>query len=233
MTYNDLTIDQFIRCVDATLEHSDRLDRDTAMAAVISGKTVEEIEQMDFNKSDAWYSRVKSIEKSEPTTKIKHFLILGGKAHKALTDIGTFSTSRLLSLLHYNSQENRHRYLAERIALLYTPYFSKQNEESCYPDYPQHKIEALANEIRKRKVSDVYGAVFFFARLWNDLSLDTQDYLKLIQMRAQALGAEMTLSGTPPKLLSPVTNGRPSRNTMAGTSTSTSSPKTTLSKKMR
>lgn len=233
MTYNDLTIDQFIRCVDATLEHPEKLDRETAMAAVISGKTIEEIEQMDFNKSDVWYSRVKSIEKSEPTTKVTHHLILGGKLHKALTDIGTFSTSRLLSMLHYNSQENRHKYLAERIALLYTPYFSKRNEESCYPDYPQHKIEALANEIRKRKVSEVYGAVFFFARLWNDLSLGTQDYLKLIQMRAQAVGAEITLSGTPPKLHSLETNGKLSKNTTAGTSTSTSSPKTTHSTKTR
>lgn len=227
MTYNNLTLEQYIKCIDAALENPDRNDRELEIAAILSGKPVEVFEAMDFDKASKWISKARALELSSPSEKIKHHLVINGRVYKAITDIGQFSAARLLSLLHYNGQENRHKYLAQRIALLYTPYFSRLNEESAYPDDPLHKLDELANALLKKKVGSVYGAVFFFAKLWNSLSLDTQVCLQLIQVKALS----EKVQDQDPQL--PEMSGRLSSSITDGTTTSTSSPKTIHSKKTR
>jgi hypothetical protein len=203
---DDLTIEQFMRCSEITKQFSD-LECEIELISYLTGKSVDEIESYEFGKSEKLFSRIRKLIASKPTETVKDLIWIGGIPHKALTDIRKFSTNRLLSYEAYKKNPDKNIHLI--LSIMYSPVWRRVTDDhDTHPDDPQRIIDKRARAFMNKKVGDVYGAVFFWAKVWRTLSPVLQTYsnlnslmidrhMKEMEAEASILISQNTTAGTP------------------------------------
>jgi hypothetical protein len=203
---DDLTIEQFMRCSEITKQFND-LECEIELISYLTGKSVEEIDSLEFGKSEKLFTRIRKLIASKPTETVKDRIWINGVPHKALTDIRKFSTNRLLSYEQYKKNPDKNIHLI--LSIMYSPVWSKVTDDhDTYPDDPQRLIDSRAKAFMNKKVGKVYGAVFFWAKVWRTLNPVLQTYSNLnsltidrlmreVEAEASMIISQNTMGGTP------------------------------------
>ena len=198
-SFNDFTVEQFQQWHKVIKEESDIIDREVKLASILTGKSVEYLESVPYSVLKEVIKRVNKISLTEPSTKVVRFVKVGRKVYSAILNAqdlhGLMSTSQFTAAKTYaaNPIENMHLLLP----LYYAPYklFGKQK-------LAENQIK-LAEEFKKVKVGEVYGAVFFYSILWSQFVPILEDSLKqatqvMEEIAADGQGSTSPTAGTLP-----------------------------------
>lgn len=198
-SFNDFTVEQFQQWHKVIKEESDIIDREVKLASILTGKSVEYLESVPYSVLKEVIKRVNKISLTEPSTKVVRFVKVGRKVYSAILNAqdlhGLMSTSQFTAAKTYaaNPIENMHLLLP----LYYAPYklFGKQK-------LADNQLK-LAEEFKKVKVGDVYGAVFFYSILWSQFVPILEDSLKqatqvMEEIAADGQGSTSHTDGTLP-----------------------------------
>lgn len=173
-SFNDFTVEQFQLWHKTIAEEQDIIDREVKLASILTGKSIEYLESIPYSVLKEVIKKVNKVSLTEPSTEVKRFVRVGRKVYSAILDAkelhGLMSTSQFTAAKTYaaNPIENMDKLLA----LYYAPYklFGK-------PKLAENQVK-LAEDFKKVKVGDVYGAVFFYSVLWNQFAPILEDSLK-------------------------------------------------------
>lgn len=185
-SFNDFTVEQFQQWHKVIKEESDIIDREVKLASILTGKSVEYLESVPYSVLKEVIKRVNKISLTEPSTKVVRFVKVGRKVYSAILNAqdlhGLMSTSQFTAAKTYaaNPIENMHLLLP----LYYAPYklFGKQK-------LAENQIK-LAEEFKKVKVGEVYGAVFFYSILWSQFVPILEDSLKQATQVMEEIAAD-------------------------------------------
>ena len=198
-SFNDFTVEQFQQWHKVIKEESDIIDREVKLASILTGKSVEYLESVPYSVLKEVIKRVNKISLTEPSTKVVRFVKVGRKVYSAILNAqdlhGLMSTSQFTAAKTYaaNPIENMHLLLP----LYYAPYklFGKQK-------LAENQLK-LAEEFKKVKVGEVYGAVFFYSILWSQFVPILENSLKqatkvMEEIAADGQDSTNHMDGTPP-----------------------------------
>jgi ribonuclease HI len=163
-SFNEFTVEQFQRWHAVKTE--DLLDREIEYLSIAMGKTVDEIEAIPRGELKKYIKVINNYPNLKVNDKVKKFLAIGWKPYQAITDAkylrelmsaDTYMLVQQLSATEADSIQNMHRILGA----MYAPY---------YP-FRKPKLEHIktADKMKQAKIGDVYGAVFFYSVVWQEL----------------------------------------------------------------
>lgn len=186
-SYNQLTVRQLIECGKIISKGLKDYDENIHLAAYLTSKSVEEIECLPYDQLFKLTNKVSKIKLSTPNPRVKRLIWIKGIPYKPITDINKFSAKRYLHLV---TQTDLHK----RASICFTPIWKGRDIKGNYQDpKTDYAWDDLAESILDCKVKDVYGAVFFYARIWKRLQPVIQTCLELNQLKINHHMRELAL----------------------------------------
>jgi hypothetical protein len=175
-SFNELTVAQFQEWHEIDKTEKNGLKKSYKILAMLVGKTVEELEDMPVGQIKAALKVAATIHKKPINQKLKHIVFVGFKPYKAILNAkivhdqlsaSQFTAAQTFSKTQDDSIQNMHKLLA----LMYAPYkmFGRMKLH--------HDHNYMAEQMKHAKIGDVYGAVFFYSRVWATLQPYLEKYL--------------------------------------------------------
>jgi len=149
MNFCDLTIKQYIDLNEVDKSELEPLDKSITRISIVSGKSIDELEDMPINKliSMAGHSAY-----TIPETLSFNNIRIGLSTYKPVLDLTVMSPAQFID---FNTLSKLGRPINELLAIIYVSKI-----------YDPAKHAWLSEQMLKRKVSEVLGAVFFYTRFW-------------------------------------------------------------------
>jgi len=202
-SFNEFTVGQFIDWHNIIKSESDLIEREYKLLSMLLGITQEECENIPQGKLLPLFLQMNQYKESDINQKVKQILIVNHRPYIAICDAKhlkeLLSTSQYTAFKQY-TKEDSVQHMDKILALLYCPY--RPFRKLKLTDKQHH----LATIMRSAKIGDVFGAVFFYARLSEKLNPILQNYstqaAKVIRERmeeiaqAHGVGLEKGMDGT-------------------------------------
>jgi hypothetical protein len=200
-SFNELTVGQYQEWYRIQKEIEDPLDREIALIALVTGMTVDEVENLPRLRLFDLADKLNSIDKTV-TKKVKTLVLVNKRVYRAITRLSQLnelmSTNQFTAAQTWSkTEEDTIRNFHMLLPLFYTPYriFGK-------PKLAENQQE-LAEEFKSALIGDVAGAVFFYSvvseKLWTayqPYSMEaTKTITDLLHQIAQEKGSLPTTDG--------------------------------------
>lgn len=172
MRFEDLTVQQYISLAKLPKD-LEPLDKIANEMAIVSGKSLEEVELMDVNYI---MSKIAFLKQVPTDLDFKRKLRIGFKYYSPSVDLTNISVSQMVDF--YSLYKNEAQ-LNELLAVIYKP---------INGTYDHKKHEYISNKMLSKKIGDVLGAVFFSLKFYNQCEKLISEYLeKNQQLLAQTM----------------------------------------------
>lgn len=185
MDYKDLTIKQYQAINQIVKSDLDELDKEVAIAALITGKTEDEILNLPIPEVKKIFSQTR-LRETEMSLKPKKYVFINGTLYVGLTDLDKLTTGNYVDLKNFGSKDfvsNLHNLLA----ILYKPLFSGEIDGK--------KHSKIASDMLDAKLGQVAGLVFFYSNVLESLNPTIQMSLAIAAQDIQEVMEEMKKNG--------------------------------------
>lgn len=171
-SFQDITVEQYQHC-HSILKGRSEVDFYAECLSYLFGKPETYYNNLDFGALHAEIDKLKSVLNPPPNSlRIYDTIIIGGKPYKGLTDItkGNFAqySSIKTILAKGESTPNLHLLLGH----IYAPL------KLFSGDYD---MVATGETMKSAKVSQVLGLVFFYSRVFKNLTPIINDYMRIAE----------------------------------------------------
>lgn len=172
MRFEDLTVQQYISLAKLPKD-LEPLDKIANEMAIVTGKSLEEVELMDVNYI---MSKIAFLKQVPTDLDFKRKLRIGFKYYSPSVDLTNISVSQMVDF--YSLYKNEAQ-LNELLAVIYRP---------TNGTYHASNHSYVANKMLSKRIGDVLGAVFFSLKFYNQCEKLIQEYLeKNQQLLAQTM----------------------------------------------
>lgn len=181
ISYNKLTVRQFIEAKKIELAHTDILNKRMALVSHFTGK---DAETLDLNILKWQLAKVDMLLTSDINTKVKEVIWIKGKRYKTFADVTSLSKTQTKLIvdqavtakeLAKNGQgdSNIHRLLG----LIYL-----RAKIGTKPEFNVSTWDDISEDMLDAKLGDVYGAVFFYSNVLKKLTPTIPYFLIMAEM---------------------------------------------------
>ena len=185
MDYQNLTIRQYQLINQIVKSDKDDLDKEIAIASIITGKSEEEILTMPLEQVKELFSYAK-LNEAEANLKVNKYVWLNGKLYTGITDLDKLTTGNYVDLKNFGSKDfigNLHNLLA----ILYKPLLAGKIDGK--------KHAQIASDMLDAKLGQVAGLVFFYSNVLESLNPTIQMSLVMAAHEIQEVMKEIDSSG--------------------------------------
>ena len=161
MRFEDLTVQQYISLAKLPKD-LEPLDKIANEMAIVTGKSLEEVELMDVNYI---MSKIAFLKQVPTDLDFKRKLRIGFKYYSPSVELTNISVNQMVDF--YSLYKNEAQ-LNELLAVIYKP---------SNGAYHSDKHSYVANKMLSKKIGDVLGAVFFSLRFYTQCEKLIQEYL--------------------------------------------------------
>jgi hypothetical protein len=161
MRFEDLTVQQYISLAKLPKD-LEPLDKIANEMAIVTGKTLEEVELMDVNYI---MSKIAFLKQVPTNLDFKRKLRIGFKYYSPSVELTNISVNQMVDF--YSLYKNEAP-LNELLAVIYRP---------SNGAYHASNHSYVANKMLSKRIGDVLGAVFFSLRFYNQCEKLIQEYL--------------------------------------------------------
>jgi hypothetical protein len=169
ISYNQLTVREYVKVKEIEMKHSDLLDRRMALVSHFTNKNAE---NLDLNVLKWQLFKVDSLLASQPSTKVKHVIWINGRRYKTFADVTKLSKVQTKLIvdqavtakeLAKNGQGdiNLHRLLG----LIYL-----RAKIGTTPEFDVKTWDDISEDMLDVTIGEVYGAVFFYSNVLEKLT---------------------------------------------------------------
>lgn len=183
-SFNDVTVGQyqdvFFLLTDKQTDDLEVLTRWAQVISVLSGRPIAEIEALPIPELKNAWKRIDFVLRPEVLLeKVNPLIVANGRAYKAILDASKISVSQAINIKGFQAPiedldftETTVAHMDKLLASIYLPLTWKGFK------YQPSKFERIASDMKKAKLSDVYGVLFFYPILLERLMSSTADYTK-------------------------------------------------------
>lgn len=173
-SWNDITVEQFQECY-FILGKNPKIDDWVLALSVLSGKGVKQIEDLSIKKLKDEINKLQFLLSPALNEKVNKILYTKGRCFKAVLDLSQMQTNQVADLKGFMTGEkptqdliveNFHRLLA----CIYLPLTFKG-----FKYVPSQHVKT-SEYMKKVKIGDVYGTLFFYSDVYKALTKTTQDF---------------------------------------------------------
>jgi hypothetical protein len=161
MRFEDLTVQQYIS-LSKLPKDLEPLDKIANEMAIVTGKTLEEVELMDVNYI---MSKIAFLKEIPTDLDFKRKLRIGFKYYSPSVELTNISVNQMVDF--YSLYKNEAQ-LNELLAVIYRP---------SNGAYHASNHSYVANKMLSKRIGDVLGAVFFSLRFYSQCEKLIQEYL--------------------------------------------------------
>lgn len=188
MRFEDLTVQQYISLAKLPKD-LEPLDKIANEMAIVTGKSLEEVELMDVNHI---MSKIAFLKQVPTDLDFKRKLRIGFKYYSPSVDLTNISVSQMVDF--YSLYKNEAQ-LNELLAVIYRPINNVDVSGGLFKlpkitkgAYHASNHSYVANKMLSKRIGDVLGAVFFSLKFYNQCEKLIQEYLeKNQQLLAQTM----------------------------------------------
>lgn len=177
MTFEDLTIKQYIKLVELDKQDLDALDKAIHQMAIITNKSISEIELMDVNYVK---SKIACLKRIPTEIAFKKSIWIGFKKYTPSVNLVNTQVNQLTDF--YSLYKNEAP-INELLAVIYKPKNGK---------YTADNHSYVANKMLNKRVGDVLGAVFFSLSYYKKCEKLINQYLENSQQIISQVMTEIT-----------------------------------------
>lgn len=170
LSYNSLTVRQFVECKEIELKHKDLLDK---RMALVSYFTKKDAESLSLNVLKWQLFKVDALLTSQPSTKVNEVIWINSRRYKTFADVTKLTKvqTKLIVDQAVTAKElikngkgdiNLHRLLG----LVYL-----RAKIGTTPEFDVKTWDDVSEDMLDAKIGDVYGAVFFYSNVLEKLTL--------------------------------------------------------------
>lgn len=181
ISYNKLTVRQFIEAKKIELAHTDILNKRMALVSHFTGK---DAETLDLNILKWQLAKVDMLLTSDINTKVKEVIWINKRRYKTFADVTSLSKTQTKLIvdqavtakeLAKNGQgdSNIHRLLG----LVYL-----RAKIGTKPEFNVSTWDDISEDMLDAKLGDVYGAVFFYSNVLKKLTPIIPYFLIMAEM---------------------------------------------------
>lgn len=173
-SWNQVSIEQFQECY-FVLGKNPTIDSWVTVLSILSGKPIKYIEGLPIRDLKDYIKKLSFLLEPKMNEKVNKFVSIKGRVFKAVYDASQMQTNQVADLKGFMTGEgsindvvveNAHNLLA----CLYIPLTLKGFR------YVPSKHKEVASYFRKVKMGDVYGTLFFYSKVYEELMKTTQDF---------------------------------------------------------
>jgi hypothetical protein len=170
MTWNEITVEQFMELHKLSLQKIDDLEKTEKAVQIIYGKTERQIEEMPFGEFNALAKQAGKFLTEQIPGKAKRIIKAGKQKFEIIYDPTKLKHRQYVEVLHFGTSpiENMNLIMASIVRPVKW-FWSKENNVDDH--------EKVAEQLLKAKVCDLYHACVFFCNLYKNLMNATRDYL--------------------------------------------------------
>lgn len=175
-SYNDLTIAQFQECY-FILGKDPGTDEWIRVLSILSGKPEDYFLELPKSKLKDWIKKLQFLLTPELNTKVKRYLYINGRIYKAILNANEINTAQGIDLKTFQKpaegQSNEDAVIENAHMLLACIYIPMVRFRFRYDGkYHSRTVE----DLKKVKVGDVFGTLFFYSILSGELTKATEDF---------------------------------------------------------
>ena len=185
MELQNITIRQYQLINQIVKSDKDELDKEIAIASIITGKSEDDILSMPLPQVKELFSYAK-LNEAESNLKVNKYVYLKGKVYVGLTDLDKLTTGNYVDLKNFGKDDfigNLHNLLA----ILYKPLFAGKIDGKKHAKIAEAMLDA--------KLGQVAGLVFFYSNVLESLNPTIQISLEIAARDIQETMKEIELSG--------------------------------------
>lgn len=169
-SYNDLTISQFQECY-FILGKVPQIEQWITVLSILSGKPEDYFNEMPIKKLKGYIAKLQFLLNPKLNTKGKKYVYANGRIYKAILNANEITTAQGIDLKTFQKPaegqsieesviENAHKLLA----CIYVPLvgFKFRYDGKYHP--------RTVEDLKKVKVGDVFGTLFFYSNLFGPLT---------------------------------------------------------------
>jgi len=171
-SFKEITVRQYQVVCDLLINKKiDQLDKEVAIIAALSGKTVAEIEALPLDKLRKAILLTSFLSTPNITTEFKKYVVVKGRVYKAIPFAQKLTAGQYVSLKAFCAMGNNVEQMNNLLACVYqrVRMFKKF-------DFNNDEHEQCAKDMLDVKVSDVYGTLFFYSEVWKSWNQVILDY---------------------------------------------------------
>lgn len=177
----ELTVKEFQGLTLIYNSDKDLLDKGCEAISLLTGMSIDQVEQIDYKEIGKYFSHINSILNSKPKEGFRKWIVCNGKVYKAVTDISKISAGQYIDLKNLGKDDNWIKNMHIMLGCLFLPV----NWYGRAKKYNGEKLPEISKDLLEAKLKDVYGLLFFYSSVLEKLSpiiqMSLDEALKTIQ----------------------------------------------------